>query len=233
MQPPITNHIQTVQPRRVRSTHSSGGHTRKTATSQTHEVIKRGIITQFFPATYTANVLILEATSMVIQGVPVACHLDGTSAQVNALCVVLFFDQHDYTDAVVIAAYPNGAQGIPIPTPGRVVSTTGYQQFSGQVVSAGSTSTFTLTGGVSNIPIAALSVLYKLSFTSGSSGAYLHLAPHGVSDITLYNTVGPLPTASATVYATGLLQIDSSGRIDIKANSGSCTVTLSTYGYVF
>jgi hypothetical protein len=232
MQLPITNHIPMVHPQKA-PIHRSSVHTRKTATGQAHEVIKRGIITQFFPATYTANILILEATSMVIQGVPVACHLDGTSAQINTLCVVLFFDQHDYTDAVVIAAYPNGAQGIPQPTPGRVVSSSGYQQFSGQVVGSGTTSTFTLTGGSSNIPTGALSVLYKLSFTSGSSGAYLHLAPHGVSDITLYNTVGPLPSASATVYATGLLQVDSSGRIDIKANVGSCTITFWTCGYVF
>ena len=58
--------------------------------NQIRESIKRGILVSFNPATYTANVLILEATSAFLEGIPVACHLDGTSAQVKlAVCCAL------------------------------------------------------------------------------------------------------------------------------------------------
>jgi len=198
-----------------------------------HESIKRGIITQFFPATYTADILIMEATSTVIQGVPVACHLDGTSAQVNALCAVLFFDEQNYTDAVVLAVYPNGSQGVPVPAPGRIVFVNGYQQLLNQVVNSGSISTFTLSGGGSGIPAGALGVLYKAFFSSPSAGAYIQLAPHAAADINAYTSIGNLPLANGFLNGTGMLQIDSTGRIDIKANSGTCTITLYTYGYIF
>ncbi|MBA2678306.1 MAG: hypothetical protein H0U76_07935 [Ktedonobacteraceae bacterium] len=197
------------------------------------EIIKRGIMTQFFPATYTANILIMEATSTVIQGVPVACHLDGTSAQLNTLCAVLFFDEQNYTDAVVLAVYPNGSQGVPVPAPGRIVFVNGYQQFSSQTINAGSASTFTLTGGSSGIPAGALGTLYKVFFSSPTAGSYIQLAPHGASDMSAYASVGNLPLANGTLNSTGTLQMDAAGRIDIKANNGNCTVTLYTHGYVF
>ena len=200
---------------------------------RTQEIIKRGIMTQFFPATYTANILIMEATSTVIQGVPVACHLDGTSAQLNTLCAVLFFDEQNYTDAVVLAVYPNGAQGIPVPAPGRVVFINGYQQFQSQAINANSVSTFTLTGGNSGIPVGALGVLYKAFFSSATAGAYIQLAPHGASDISAYASIGNLLAANGTLNGSGTLQVDAAGRIDIKANNGSCTITLYTHGYVF
>lgn len=197
------------------------------------EIIKRGIMTQFFPATYTANILIMEATSTVIQGVPVACHLDGTSAQLNTLCAVLFFDEQNYTDAVVLAVYPNGSQGVPVPAPGRIVFVNGYQQFQSQAINANSVSTFTLTGGSSGIPFGALGVLYKAFFSSPTAGAYIQLAPHGASDIGAYASIGNLPIANGTLNGTGTLQVDAAGRIDIKANNGTGTVTLYTHGYVF
>jgi hypothetical protein len=201
--------------------------------SRPREIIKRGILISFNPATYTANVLILEATSAFLQGIPVACHLDGTSAQVNSLCAVLFFDEQNYTDAVVLAVYPNASQGVPVPAPGRVVFVSGYQQFQNQAINAGSVSTFTLTGGVSGIPVGALGVLYKAYFTSATVGAFIQLAPHAASDITAYASIGNLDLANGSLNGTGLLQLDASGRIDVKANTGTCTVTLYTHGYVF
>lgn len=198
-----------------------------------NEIIKRGILISFNPATYTATVLILEATSAFLQGVPVACHLDGTSAQVNSLCAVLFFDEQNYTDAVVLAVCPNAMQGVPVPTPGRVVFVSGYQQFQNQSINAGAVSTFTLTGGSSGIPVGALGVLYKAYFTSATVGAYIQLAPHAVVDITSYASIGNLAIANGFLDGMGLVQLDANGRIDIKANTGTCTVTLYTHGYVF
>src|SRR5947209_7893491 len=138
--------------------------------SQPREIIKRGILISFNPATYTANVLILEATSAFLQGIPVACHLDGTSAQVNSLCAVLFFDEQNYTDAVVLAVYPNASQGVPVPTPGRIVFVSGYQQINGATINSGTTSTFTIWGN-GNIPLGALGIIFSANFTSPSAGS--------------------------------------------------------------
>src|SRR2546429_8423119 len=114
--------------------------------SQSREIIKRGILISFNPANYTADVLILEATSAFLQGIPVACHLDGTSAQVNSLCAVLFFDEQNYTDAVVLAGYPNDPKGVPVPAPGRMVFASGNPQFQNPAIHARGGRTFYPTG---------------------------------------------------------------------------------------
>src|SRR4051812_3394770 len=48
--------------------------------------MKRGIIQSFSPATYTASVLLFEATSSFLTGVPVANTVDSTSGLAGALC---------------------------------------------------------------------------------------------------------------------------------------------------
>ena len=47
-------------------------------------LIKRGLLQSFNPATYTASVLFFEATSFALSGIPVANHIDGTSAVIGA-----------------------------------------------------------------------------------------------------------------------------------------------------
>jgi len=195
------------------------------------QVIKRGLLTSFNPATYTANVLIMEATSAFLSGVPVACHFDGTSAQVNTLCAVLFFDEQNLNDAAVIAAYPNASEGIPTPPPGRTTFTTGFRHINASVINAGVTTSFTITGS-GGIPAGALGVIYKAFFTSATVGAYIELAPKGAT-ITDYESVGNLSAANDYMNGCGVLQMDSTGKIDIKANTGNCTVTLYTHGYIF
>ena len=64
-------------------------------------------------------------------------------------------------------------------------------------------------------------------------GAFIQLAPHAATDITAYASIGNLDVVSGFPNGTGLLQLDASGRIDVKANTGACIVTLYTYGYVF
>ncbi|QBD76180.1 hypothetical protein EPA93_09225 [Ktedonosporobacter rubrisoli] len=194
--------------------------------------LKRGILASFSNASYTASVLILEATNTLLQNVPVATHLDGTSAQAGALCAVLFFDEHNPADAVVIAVYPNGGTGVPTPAPGRLVFVAGYQQVANANIAANATSTFTLTGGSSGIPAGALGVLFSANFTSSSSGAYIQLAPHASGAIGNYAAIGNLPAANAFLNGSGLLQLDSHGQVDIKANVAACTVSLYTQGYL-
>ncbi len=195
-------------------------------------LIKRGILQAFYPASYTASVLFLEATSYTLSGIPVANTLDSTSAIAGAICAVLFFDEHNPQDAVVIAVFANGSSGFPSPAPGRVTLLTGYQQIYDVSIPANSTQTFSLIGGSSNIPAGIVGVLYKAFFTSSSVGAFIQLAPHGASDITAYASIGNIAVASSYLNGEGILAVDSAGRIDIKAVSGTCIVTLYTYGYV-
>ncbi|HEY7418434.1 MAG TPA: hypothetical protein VH593_24855 [Ktedonobacteraceae bacterium] len=194
------------------------------------QAIKRGILAAFYPATYTADILIMEATSCYLQGVPIACHMDGTSAQVNAMCAVLFFDAQNPADAVILAVYPNGSQGIPVPAPGRLVLTTGYQQFVNQAITSSTVYTATLVGH-GGIPFGAIAVLVAAYFTSPSANAYVQFAPHSGS-IGDYFTLGNLAVANGYINGNAILPLDSQGRIDVRANNGNCTVTLATQGYV-
>jgi len=192
------------------------------------QAIKRGILQSFDAASYTASVLILEATSAFLTGVPVATSMDGTSALAGAYCAVLFFDEQNVTDAVVLAVYPNGSQGVPSPAPGRMVLTTPVQQINAVVIANNTTQTFTMA---TNIPAGAKAVLFKAYFTSATTGTFIQLAPHS-GDITAQAAIGNLPVANGYLDGTGIVQLDSNGQIDVKANAGNCTVTLYTYGYI-
>lgn len=195
-------------------------------------LIKRGLLQSFDPSSYTASVLFFEATSFTLSGLPVANHIDGSSALLGSLCAVLFFDEHNPADAVVLALFPNGAAGFPTPAPGRLTLVAGYRQIYNDVISSGTSTTYTLTGGGSGIPGQALGVLFKAYFTSASVGAYIQLAPHGAADPGAYASIGNMPLANGFMNMVGILPLDPLGRADIRANSGSCSVTLYTYGYV-
>ena len=190
-------------------------------------LIKRGLLQSFNPTTYTASVLFFEATSFALTGVPMANHIDGTSAVIGSLCAVLFFDEHNPQDAVIIATFAT----IPAPPPGRVTFVTGYQQLHNVIITAGTTQTYTLASA-SGIPTGVLGVLYKAFFTSPTVGAFLQLAPHGASDMAAYASIGNITVANSYLNGMGVLQVDATGSLDITANAGACTVTLYTYGYV-
>ncbi len=192
------------------------------------QAIKRGILQSFDPTSYTASVLILEATSAFLSGVPVATSMDGTSALAGAYCAVLFFDEQNVADAVVLAVYPNSSQGVPGPAPGRMVMTTPVQQINAVVIANTTTQTFTMA---TNIPVGAKAAVFKAYFTSATTGTFIQIAPHG-GDITAHAAIGNLAVANGYLDGTGIVQMDSNGQIDVKANGGNCTVTLYTYGYV-
>lgn len=195
------------------------------------QATKRGILQSFNPATYTASVLLLEAGSFALQSVPVATHIDGTSALAGALCAVLFFDEQNQSDAVVIACYPNGTQGVPTPPPGRVTFVTPYQQLSAQTIAAGFTQTYALTGGSSGIPTGALGVLFKVFFTATPVPAHIDIAAHGGNLGATY-TLGDVQAVGNVLNGTGIVPVDALGQIDIRAVGGACTLTLWTYGYI-
>src|SRR5690349_14198917 len=107
-------------------------------------VIKRGILHAFDVSSYTATVLLLEATSYALSGVAVANYIDSSSAIVGAMCAVLFFNENNPQDAVVIAVFDTGGHAIPTPPPGRLTFVAGYRQIYNDVIAAGVTNTYML-----------------------------------------------------------------------------------------
>lgn len=193
----------------------------------TRQAIKRAIIIGFNPATYTASVLLLEATSATLNNVPVANHVDGTSGLVGAYAAVLFFDEVNYSDAVVIATYANGSNGLPAIPPGRTTFITGVLEVNAVVIGLGATTSFAMSG----IPAGALGIVYKAFFTSATVGAFIQIGPKG-GNLALYEGIGQLTVANEVRYGDGVVQVDASGSIGIKANTGACTVTLHAHGYI-
>jgi hypothetical protein len=190
----------------------------------TEQIIKRGILQSFDPSTYTATVLILEATSYVLTSVPIATSVDGTSALGGASCAVLFLDASNYTDALILAVYGTA----PAPTPGRVTFISPVQQLNAVTINSGVTSTYTISG----IPTGALGIHCRAFFSSTTVGAWVGFAPHG-GNIGNYWVLGNESVASQSVNGNALLPVDANGQIDVKANTGNCVVTLWVYGYVF
>lgn len=195
--------------------------------------IKRGILLAFNANAYTAEVLLLEATSHALTDIQVSNMVDGSAAIVGALCAVLFFNEHNPDDAVVIAVFGNGQARIPEPPPGRITFIESYRHLHNAVVPSGTTSLCTVTGGSSGIPQGVRGVLYSINFSSPVVGALLQLFPYGASDPDGYVTHGMIVLANTVCGGTGLLAVDDLGRIDMRAVGGNCTVTLYTGGYVF
>lgn len=222
-----------------KTTHHTTGikthHTRTTSANRAHSkapkanaVIRRGVLTSFDPSTYTAGVLLIEATNTYLQNVPLSYHMDGTSALKNNLCAVLFFDEQNYTDAVIIAIYPGAGVGAPTYPPGRTTFIPLWNFVNGITINNGNTSTFTVTGS-HNIPATALALLIGGYFTSATAGAYLQLGAHGGANVI---ALGNLYAANGFINGGGIIPVDSNGKIDFKANAGDCIATFSIYGYI-
>lgn len=191
----------------------------------TQQAIRRGILQSFDNNTYTATVLIVEATNYVLSSVPIATSVDGTSAISGANCAVLFFDESNHADAVIIAVYGQ----TPAPPPGRVtLLTTPELEVNGVVINSGITQTF--TAGAS-IPNGALGIVYRMTMNTPTTGAFVYAGPHGAT-LSKYVELDNPGVAGAFADISGILPIDASGKFDIQANIGNCTVTLYSLGYV-
>ena len=125
----------------------------------------------------------------------------------------------------MLAVYPNGSQGVPAPPPGRVVFTTPYLLISAVVINSGVTNTYTVWGGGSPVPSGINGILYKAFFTSATVAAIVQLAPHG-GTLATYHALGEIELANANVNGSGVLAVDSNGKMDVAAHGGNCTVTL-------
>ncbi len=79
-------------------------------------VIKRGIIQAFNQTNWTATVQVLPSQGNYLTGVQVAKHLLAAEIAVGDECAILFFNELNPADAVVIAVYsvPSAAPVLPV-----------------------------------------------------------------------------------------------------------------------
>jgi hypothetical protein len=198
--------------------------------------IERGLLTSFDPSTYTASVQLVDALSTWLTNVPIATHVDGTSAQIGALCIVIFLDEQNSDDACIIAIFPNAGVGFPSPPPGRVTFLPTHGHVNAVAITSGTTNTYTLAGA-GGIPSATsapspLGVLLKVFASSPTVGAWTGICDHG-GDINNTFVIGNQQVANQNINGNAIIPLSSDGKIDVKANGGTCTVTIYSYGYVF
>lgn len=189
----------------------------------TQQAIKRGVLQSFNASSYTANVLILEATSYVLSNVPIAANVDGTSALSGSTCAVLFLDEQNPLDAVILAVYGRA----PYPTPGRSAFMPPQALLNAVNIDKGAIKTCSISG----VPAGALALYLQASMHSSSLGAWVGIAPHS-GNAGSYLVLGDTSVANRTIHGSGVVPISPNGTIDVKANAGNCTVTLLAYGYI-
>jgi len=68
-------------------------------------LLRAGVIVSFERDTYLADVELVGYVSSYLTDLPVAFHLRPDLVSEGAACVVLFFDELDPTDGVVLAVY--------------------------------------------------------------------------------------------------------------------------------
>jgi hypothetical protein len=154
--------------------------------------------------------------------------MDGTSALVNNQCAVLFFDEQNYSDALIIAIYPGAGIGGQAYPPGRITFVPLFNLINSITIPNGTTNTYTIAGS-NNIPSGALGVLISGYFTSASTATYVQIGAHGAASAL---TIGNLYTANGFVNSDALVPLSSDGKIDVKANAGDCVFSMNVYGYV-
>lgn len=171
-------------------------------------VIKRGIIQAFNPADWTAVVQMLPSQGNYLTSVQVAKHLLASEIASGDECALLFFDELNPADAVIIAVYsiPSAAPAPPVTSltggvggaaltgdvqlvpgsSGTVTISESGQQIIIDASSGGSGSPPLVNTNTSTVTIADASthILNTLSFTLGASETMLVLA----SILFRYNT---------------------------------------------
>ena len=68
-------------------------------------LLRAGVIVSFERDTYLADVQVIGYVSSYLRDVPVAFHVRPDLVAVGTACVVLFFDELDPTDGMVLAVY--------------------------------------------------------------------------------------------------------------------------------
>jgi hypothetical protein len=68
-------------------------------------IVKKAILRSFDSGSYTATVEITGSSKTYLEGVPVAHNLPAAEIAVGRKLAVLFFDEHNVKDSVVVAVY--------------------------------------------------------------------------------------------------------------------------------
>ncbi len=125
-------------------------------------VIRRGIIQAFNPATWTATVQVLPSQGNYLTNLQVAKHLLAAEIFPGDQCAVLFFDELNPADALVIAVYsiPSAA---PVPPVTSLAGGVGGAPLSGDVV--------LVPGPSGNVTITESGQQIVIDASGGGSGA--------------------------------------------------------------
>ena len=67
--------------------------------------LRKGVVKAFDSGTYTATVQVAGSLAVWLSGVAVARNIPQTEMVVGRQCAVLFFDQGNPSDAVLVAVY--------------------------------------------------------------------------------------------------------------------------------
>lgn len=68
-------------------------------------VVRRGVLKAFDSITYTADVQMAGSLSVWLKGLPVARNIPTAEMVASRRCAVIFFDEADPLNAVVVAVY--------------------------------------------------------------------------------------------------------------------------------
>jgi hypothetical protein len=68
-------------------------------------IVKKAVLRRFDSGNYTATIEITGSGKTYLEGVPVAHNLPAEEITAGRKLAVLFFDEHNVKDAVVVAVY--------------------------------------------------------------------------------------------------------------------------------
>ncbi len=135
-------------------------------------VMRRGIIQAFNPANWTATVQVLPSQGNYLTGVQVAKHLLASAIAAGDHCAILFFNELNPADAVIIAVYsipsaapPTGGGG-PALYFARLAAPLSFNDTSDHSLAS---VTFSIASGE------VARVTYSVNLKYGSAGAGLHV----------------------------------------------------------
>ncbi len=159
--------------------------------------IKRGVIQAFHPANWTATVQVLPSQGNYLTGVQVAKHLLAAEIVPGDQCAVLFFDELNPADAIIIAVYSVPPAG-PVP-PVTSLSGGAGSPLTGDVqIVAGSNVTVSESGQQIIIDASGGASVNKPQVVRPYSGGTNLTVPSGVSTTVASITYTP-NNANATI----------------------------------
>lgn len=135
----------------------------------------------------------------------------------------------------ISASFLNAVETQLVAVPYGINPLTPYQLANNSIITSGSTNTYTCTGGATGVPSGAVMAYLNCFFTPGSAGTYATLCKHGVAwGNGSQPMVGTSANATNIVGGSVWVQLDGSGQIDVKANTGACNgFYLWIYAYAY